>query len=403
MTEAGRSFAAGLSQHPDPATAVGEAVGQVLDGLDPGATGRRPPDLALIFVTAPYAGALADMAATVRSTLAPGALLGCAAVSVVGGEREVEDGPAVSLWAGHVGPVVPFHVTASPGPSGPLSGQAGPSFAGLPDPPPGASALLMLPDPFTFPTEDFLRHADATFVGLPVVGGMASAARGPGGNRLAIDGQVVTSGAVGVFLGPGVSVSTVVSQGCRPVGSPFIITKAEQNVVYELAGRPALERLQEVAAGLSHDDRRLLSDHVHMGRVIDESRSDFDRGDFLVRNVLGADPENGAVAVGDLAEVGSTAQFQVRDAKSADEDLRHLLEGRHAESALVFTCNGRGTNLFDEANHDAKLVSEMLGSPPAAGMFCAGELGPVGGRNFVHGFTASLVLLSSAVEVSATS
>ena len=390
-------FAAGLSEHPEPATAIGEAVGQVLEGLGKGGgADGRPPDLALIFVTPPYAGALADMAATVRSTLGPGALLGCAAVSVVGGDREIEEGPAVSLWAGHTGAVVPFHLRAGD-PGGVAGyGESGPPIQGLPDPPVGASAMLLLPDPFSFPADAFLRAADSTLGGLPVVGGLASAGRGPGGNRLVIDDRVVTEGAVGAFLGPGVSVSTVVSQGCRPVGNPYIVTKAESNVVYELAGQPALERLREVAAGLSDDDRRLLSNFVHMGRVIDESKIDFGAGDFLVRNVLGADPENGAMAVGDIVEVGSTAQFQVRDALSADEDLRQMLTGCEAEAALVFTCNGRGTNLFDEADHDARAVSDALGAPPVAGMFCAGELGPVGGRNFLHGFTASLVLLSAA-------
>ena len=191
------------------------------------------------------------------------------------------------------------------------------------------------------------------------------------------------------------AVTTVVSQGCRPVGSPFVVTRAEHNIVYELAGRSAVERLQEVAAALPDDDRELLADMVQIGRVIDENKLDFGPGDFLVRQVVGADPNSGALRVGDIVEVGSTAQFQVRDATSADQDLRRMVGGRTAQAALVFTCNGRGTHLFPEPHHDAQVVSESLGGAPVAGMFCAGELGPIGGHNFMHGFTASVVLLST--------
>jgi len=377
------AFASGLSEHPTPAVAVGEAVGQVLERLD------GAPDLALLFVTPPHAGALEDAAHTVQQALRPGTLLGCAAVSVVGGGREVELGPAVSLWAGRTGAVTPFHLTVATTPDGP-------SFTGWPDEVPDPSALLLIPDPFSFPVDTLLERLAADRPGLPVVGGMASAANHPGGNRLVLGDQVLTSGAVGAFLGPDVTVATVVSQGCRPVGSPFVITRAEQNVVYELAGKPALERLQEVAGTLSDDDRELLARFVHMGRVIDEHKVDFDRGDFLTRNVLGADPRAGALVVNDLVEVGSTAQFQVRDADSADDDLRQLMADRSAEAALLFTCNGRGRQLFGSPDHDARAVSESLSGAPLAGMFCAGELGPVGGRNFVHGFTASVVLLSTA-------
>jgi len=342
----------------------------------------------MLFVTPVHASAIEEILATINATLRPKAMLGCAAVSVVGGEHEVERGPAISLWAGRTGPVTPFHLTVSQSPDGL-------TFTGWPESiPDDASALLLLPDPFTFPTDDLLRRMEADRPGMPVVGGMASAARAPGGNRLVIDERVVTAGAVGAFLGPQVEVATVVSQGCRPVGSPFVVTRAEHNIVYELAGRSAVERLQEVAAALADDDRELLADMVQIGRVIDESKLDFGAGDFLVRMVVGADPASGALRVGDIVEVGSTAQFQVRDHISADADLRRMVGGRSADAALVFTCNGRGTNLFPEPHHDAMVVSESLAGAPVAGMFCAGELGPIGGHNFTHGFTASVVLLS---------
>jgi small ligand-binding sensory domain FIST len=285
--------------------------------------------------------------------------------------------------------VTPFHLTVSATPDGP-------AFTGWPPTmPEQASALLLIPDPFSFPAEAFLARLAEDRPGLPVVGGAASAARGPGANRLVIDDRVVTEGAVGAFLGPDVAVTTVVSQGCRPVGHPFVVTRAEHNIVYELAGRSAIDRLQEVAAELTEEDRELLAELVQIGQVIDEGKLDFGPGDFLVRTVVGADPNSGALRVAaDSVEVGSTTQFQVRDATSADEDLRHLVGGRQAASALLFTCNGRGTNLFPQPDHDASVVSESLGGVPVAGMFCAGELGPIGGRNFLHGFTASVVLLS---------
>lgn len=381
----GRAFAAALSEHPEFAVATGDVVGRVLEGLgDP----DTPPDLAMLFVTPVHAPVMQQIVATVIATLRPTTLLGCAAVSVVGGEREVERGPAISLWAGRTGPVAPFHLGVAQSPDGL-------TFTGWPESiPDDASALLLLSDPFTFPVDDLLRRMEEDRPGMPVVGGMASAARMAGGNRLVIDDRVVTSGAVGAFLGPQVEVTTVVSQGCRPVGSPFVVTRAEQNIVYELAGRSAVERLQEVAAGLSDDDRELLADLVQIGRVIDENKLDFGPGDFLVRGVVGADPNSGALRVGDIVEVGSTAQFQVRDATTADDELRKMVEGRSADAALVFTCNGRGTHLFPEPDHDAQIVSEGLGGAPVAGMFCAGELGPIGGHNFMHGFTASVVLLA---------
>jgi small ligand-binding sensory domain FIST len=224
-----------------------------------------------------------------------------------------------------------------------------------------------------------------------VIGGAASAARGPGGNRLILGNQVTTSGAVGVFL-DGLPVRAVVSQGCRPVGAPYVITRGEGNRIEELAGRSAIDRVQDTAAAASEDDRALMRAGLHLGVVVDEHRVEFERGDFLVRNVLGGDPETGAIVVGDEIAVGQTVQFHVRDAGAADEDLREMLAGEEAAAALLFTCNGRGVRFFGEPDHDAGVVDQLLGPLPVAGAFCAGEMGPVGGRAFLHGFTASLAL-----------
>jgi small ligand-binding sensory domain FIST len=335
----------------------------------------------------------------VEATLEPRVLLGCAAESVAGPRREVEQAAAVALWT-----AAPLEAEAvilgPPGGDGPDGWPAGPPF-----PPAG---LLLLADPFSFDAESFFGWLEHRFPGLPVTGGMASAAQGPGGNRLVAGGRDLAGrrrgparstshGAVGALLGRGVSLDTVVSQGCRPVGQPWAVTRAEGNIVYELAGRPAMERLLELA-------RRELDEHevatinaggLHLGRVIDEHRASFGRGDFLVRNVLGGDQEVGAIAVNDTIDLGTTVQFHLRDAGTADEDLKALVAGRHAGGALLFTCNGRGTRLFRRPDHDASVLADALSDAPVAGFFAAGEFGPIGGRNFLHGFTASLALFGT--------
>jgi len=175
----------------------------------------------------------------------------------------------------------------------------------------------------------------------------------------------------------------------------LVVTKAEHNVIIEVAGRPALERLVAQAhRSLSEQEVSLLEmGGLHVGRVIDEHREHFERGDFLVRNVIGADRELGALAVSDVVPVGTTVQFHLRDAHTADEDLHLMLDGRQADGALVFTCNGRGMRMFEEPHHDVGVLADRLGPLPTAGFFAAGEIGPVGGRNFLHGFTASVALL----------
>ncbi len=377
-------FAAALSEHPVPAQAVGEVVGQVLEGLG------AAPDVAVLFVTPPHAGALEDAAGAVADILRPSVLLGCAAVSVVGTDREVEFQPAVSLWAGRFGPVTPVRLVAERGPDG-MVVDGWP--ASVPFEP---TALVLLADPFSFPVEAAYTDLAARHPGLPVIGGNASAARGPGGNRLVLDRRVHTDGAVGMLLGPGVDVETVVSQGCRPIGRPYIVTRAERNHLLELAGEPALARLIEMSRRMSEDEIDSINAGLHLGRVIDEKKLDFGRGDFLVGGVLGADEASGAIVVDHLVEVGSTVQFHIRDASTADEDLRHLLDGRRADGALLFTCNGRGVQLFDAPDHDAGVLHERVGAP-AAGFFAAGEFGPVGPRNFLHSFTASVALFRDAV------
>ncbi len=375
------TFAAAVSQHPIPTQAVGEVLGEVLDQLD----GERA-DLVVTFVSPHHAGALEDIAPAIRRLLEAQVLLGGTAVTVVAGERELEGEPAVSVFAARLpdARLTPTLLRVEQTADG-AAITGWPEFA---EPP---STLLLFADPFTFPVDALLARLDQDLPDLQVIGGMASAATRPGGNRLVLDESVVDSGAVGVFV-DGVPVRTIVAQGCRPIGDPFTVTRSERNRIEQLGGQTPLVRLRQLAANVSEEERQLLQHGLHLGVVVDEHAVDFTRGDFLVRNVLGADQQSGALVVGDEVTVGQTVQFHVRDADAADEDLREMLTGVEASAALLFTCNGRGRHLFGVPDHDAGLVAKMLGPIPVTGAFCAGEIGPVGGRNFVHGFTASLAL-----------
>jgi small ligand-binding sensory domain FIST len=378
-------YAAALSLHPAPVEAVGEVAGEILERFD----GARP-DLLVCFASPHHVGAFEDIAHGLRKLCEPEVMLGGTAVGIAGGGIEVEDGPALSVFAANFG-------------AGHVDGVAldvietddGLTITGWPDTVPARGTMLMFADPYTFPVGDFLALCNARVPGLTVVGGMASAARGPGGNRLVLDDEIRTSGAVALLCSDDVPLRPVVSQGCRPIGKPLTVTHAERNLVYELAGQPAMSRLQEVVQAATEAERDMMREGLHVGLVVDEHKLDFDRGDFLVRNVLGADQNTGALAIGERVEIGTTLQFHVRDADAADEDLRALLNPVRGEAALLFTCNGRGTHLFTEPNHDAATIEELVGPVPLAGAFCAGELGPVGGRNFLHGFTASIVVFDA--------
>jgi small ligand-binding sensory domain FIST len=378
------AFASALSQHPIAAQAVGEAAGELLERLD-----GEGCDLAVCFASTHHVGAFEDITPALRNILEPRVLVGGTAVAVVGGSHEVEEEPALAVLAARFdgATLTPVTLRVQETPDGAaLTGW--PTF----DRPPGS--LLLFADPFTFPVDAFLQRVNQDLPDLQIIGGLASAAGSPGGNRLALDDQVVDEGAVGVFVDGGIEVRTLVSQGCRPIGRPYVVTRADRNLIEELGGKPAIERLQELAAAASEEERELLQRGLHVGLVVDEHKAEFGRGDFLVRNLLGADESSGALAVGERVSVGQTVQFHVRDAGAADEDLRELLSGVDADAALLFTCNGRGRHLFTVPDHDAGMVERLLGPIPLAGAFCAGEIGPVGGRNFLHGFTASLALFT---------
>jgi small ligand-binding sensory domain FIST len=383
-------FAAALSTAADTSKAIDEAASAIEASL------AGTPDLVLVFVSQQHGLDFAALAASLCQRLGTNNLLGCTGESIVAGDREIEESPALALWAARL-----------PGTSLKLmhlefarTGEGG-SIVGWPDdlPPvwPANAALLLLGEPFSFPTDVLLERINEDHPGIPVVGGMASGGHAPGQNKLLWGPKQIDTGAVACFMHGGVQVRTVVSQGCRPIGQPYVITKADRNVILELGGKPALAQLRQLFPTLSPEERQLVQQGLHVGRVVNEYQDHFSPGDFLIRNVIGGDQNSGAIAIGDYVRVGQTVQFHVRDSATADDDLAGLLQqaataGASPGGGLLFTCNGRGTRLFDAPHHDATRVRETFANLPLAGFFAQGEIGPIGGKNFVHGFTASLVL-----------
>lgn len=369
-------YGSGLSTHPEPAVAVAEAIGTVLEAVG------EAPDLAVVLASGSMCGHLSDAMEAVHALIQPTVALAGTAAGVLGGAEEIESGDAITVWAGRTGPVTPCRFEIIPG--------AAPVAAGLPADLADGSMLMVLADPYSFPVEALIGQLEADHPSVQLAGGLVSA--GQNENQIWLDDTEFRDGAVGVVLPPGTA-NPVVSQGCRPIGRPWTVTGGEGQFIAELGGAPALDRVNEMVADLSPRDRLCASQGLHLGMVANEVSEQFERGDFLIRGVLGADRAKGSIAVGAEVIVGQTVQFQVRDAESAHDDLVELLPDDRSSGALVFTCNGRGSHMFAEPNHDAALVSEATNGG-VAGMFCAGELGPIGTINAVHGFTATVLLFN---------
>ncbi|MGI5128530.1 FIST signal transduction protein [Pseudonocardia sp. CA-107938] len=374
----GRRFGDGLAAGPDLEGAAEVAVAQAVAALD----GARPDLLAVFVAAGPRQDPDLAAAAGLRAMELAGAraAFGSTATGVIGDGHGREQGPAVAVWAA-VLPDVQIETMRLAARL--VDGEV--HLDGLPATDTGILAAVL--DPYTFPVTTFLQQVGPR---LPVVGGLAGAT-GPGATRLFCDGEVVSRGGVAVRLDGAVGARAVVSQGCRPIGDPMTVTRADRNLVMELAGVPAYQRLVEIVTALPPAEQELVARGLHVGVAIDEYADEHGRGDFLVRGVLGVDELGGAVAVGDVVEVGQTVRFQVRDAAGAGEDLVELLGSRPARGALLFSCNGRGTAMFPDADHDVRTVRAALGADGVAGFFAAGELGPVGGKNHLHAFTASVL------------
>src|SRR5690349_419083 len=288
-----RRVGAGLSASPIAVEAALDAAREARAAL-----GSAPVDLAFVFLSADHFGASAEALAAVEETLEPRHLLGCVAEGVVARDRELEDGPGAAVWAASLpdAEIETFHSVA-------IDTDEGTAVTGFPELD-GADLVTLLVDPFSFPAGGFLSKLNEEEDMVPLVGGLAAGGGEPDTQALFVDGDVVYEGAVGAVL-RGVPVRTVVSQGCEPVGRDSVITHAEDNVVFELAGEPALERLKGDIATLTPDQEQSAArGGVLAGLVIDENRADYRRGDYLMRGLVGVDEEPGAIAVGEAGRVG---------------------------------------------------------------------------------------------------
>ncbi|MCC7144970.1 MAG: FIST C-terminal domain-containing protein [Phycisphaeraceae bacterium] len=357
-----------------------------------------PVDLAIAFVSSHHRAQFDLIHQTLSATINPRVELAVTAEGVIGIGKELERCPGISVLAASLpdAHLEPFRyaqidwLSVLDQPDS-LRQQIGVGNGPI-------SALLLLADPFSTPIARLLSLFNQAFPNVPVIGGMASGGQQPNENRLMLSGQVTSEGAIGLAISGPVAVHTTVSQGCRAIGRPLVITKSQRHVVQQLAGRNALEVVQEIASETTEEDQKLIqSEGLLIGRVIDEYKPRFGRGDFLIRAIVGVDRERGYIAIGDSqVRVGQTVQLHVRDRRTAAEDFQLLLDLQKlhgpAAGALLFSCNGRGTRLFEEPDTDASLVRKALGDIPLAGCFAAGEIGSVGGKSFLHAHTASLMV-----------
>ena len=383
-------FATALSRKTDTEAAVRDLADAIRIQI-----GTAPIDLAFVFFSAHHAVKAPMISAMLQKDLQAKVCLGCSGEGVIAGAEEIETAAALTVWVACLPDVklTPLQISVSQ-----LQDQI--RMPGWPEPGLEDSTFLLLADPFSTPMQEVLSLMTDRYPHGKAVGGLAGGGQDSGENRLLLNDQVFDGGVVGVQLTGPIAVRTVTSQGCRPIGERFVVTRAEGNLIYELGGVSALKRLQDVFESLGGAQRRDAHRALHLGIVIDEHRSHFERGDFLVRNLIGADQQAGAVAIGDVIQEGQTVQFHLRDAKSASDDLHFLLatdrtkHQRPPLGALLFSCCGRGEGLFGRPHHDSGVVQERLGPIPTAGFFAQGEIGPVGGRNFLHGYTASVVIFA---------
>ncbi|TMK72851.1 MAG: histidine kinase, partial [Actinobacteria bacterium] len=352
-----------------------------------------PCDLCLLFASAPHLGHGKWILSTVHDHLEPRHLIGCGAGGVVGAGREIEEGPAAVVWAASMpsAEISTHHFEVE-------QAEDGFEVLGVPDRDQLGQAMILLADPYSFATEALLDRLHELQPSMPVLGGLASASAA-GSASLFRNGDVLNGGAVACSLS-GVPILPCVSQGATPVGPEMTITGAHANVIEELASTPAIERLHEALTSLDAREQQLAASGLMLGVVIDENQPEYRRGDFLVRPIIAVDGEAGTIALGERVRVGQTVRMHIRDGASADEDLRATLRAQlealgstRPAGVLLFTCNGRGLHMFEVPDHDASAVEDALGVP-AGGFFCAGEIGPVGGRNFLHGFTATMALFA---------
>ncbi len=394
-------MATALSEAPeleDAFRACADTIEAQMDGV--------PPDLLLAFPSREHVLDFGRLPALARERFGSALLAGCSAGGVIGGGRAIESSTSLSLSAlslPHV-ELLPFRVPPGSLPSLDDSPRAWRSLVGLHETP-ARLHFLLFADPFTCPADVLLRGLDYAYPATPKLGGLASAASSPGANTLYLEDQTFVAGAVGLALWGALRLDPVVAQGGIPIGPTLQVTKCDRNILFELDGRPALEVFQEVVEGLESPPTPEKPATFLLGLQADGLATEPRAGDFLVRTILGVDPNAGAIGVADALHEGGTVQFHRLGPETAALELRELLARSQAEErtppagALLFACNGRGAHLYGSSEHDPELFGDVVGaSVPLAGFFCAGEIGPVGAQTYLHGMTSSFGILRPARE-----
>ncbi|MFM7215621.1 MAG: FIST N-terminal domain-containing protein [Verrucomicrobiota bacterium] len=358
--------------------------------------------LGILFMTPGFFDVAAEVLDLVRLHARVPVLVGCSSQSLIANGEEFEDQPGLVLQLFHL-PGADLRAVHF-GQEAMESCETESDWHRLTGVPPAQSqGWLVLADPFNLDGERWLRAWNAAYPGVPSVGGLASGVFEQQTTQLYLDGAVHEEGIVALSIGGRVRLESVVSQGCSPIGCPWTITRADRNLIFTVGNRPAYEVLLETVNDLPKEEQGKVQGNLFVGFASNEYQEEFQRGDFLVRNLIGANPENGMLAVGAVPRTGQTMQFHRRDSQSASEDLVAALSAARARirdetvyGGVLGVCNGRGSGLFGRPNHDAGLIQEQLGPLPVSGFFCNGELGPVGRKNFLHGYTASLGLFVTA-------
>jgi small ligand-binding sensory domain FIST len=351
---------------------------------------------AFAFVSQDYREHLDEFCELIRLFAHASSVFGCTGSGFIGSGIEMESTKGFSLMLLNLPgtAITPFEFSQNQ-----VIEAGGPSFwhteSGIG--PEDADAWIVMTDPLSIPIESWLADWNLAYPGVPCVGGLASSIQNEQPFTVFHNGRQVKGGGLAVALSGGVKVRTVVSQGCRPIGEPLTITRADRNLVLTMGSRNAFEVLSEVIGDLDDSEQELAKGNIFAGLATSEYIADFKQGDFLIRNILGADPASGAVALGAHPRVGQTMQYQLRDRNSASSELESLLRRVSALktkpfAAMAFACNGRGSHLFGDIHHDSKAIVNALGPIPCAGFFCNGEVGPVGKKNYVHGYTLSVAL-----------
>lgn len=397
-------WASAIVETADLGQAVSSLLGQIQIQLE-----REAPDLVLAFFSEQFRDRAPELQRQIRLAWPEAALAGCSALGVVGAGREIEQRPAVCLCAAVLPDVevATRHFGYDQLPDEDAPQEAWQEMLHLSDW--DHADFVLLADPFSASVESFLAGLDFVWPQGTKIGGLASGGGQPGENVLFCGDDVHHEGGVLLALRGNIVIDPIVSQGCRPIGEPLAITCCERNLVLELDGIPPVEYIKDLLPRISAYDRDLLATSLFLGLQMDPLNASPVQGDYLVRNLIGVDQESGAMAVGAHPEEGQIVQFHLRDKLAAAQDLVVQLDGYVREEAptrprgaLMFSCIGRGEYLYGEADHDSKLLERRLGSLPAAGFFCNGEIGPVGGSTYLHGYTSSFGIVRPRTPDDAT-